>query len=121
MLKVDFMNHKLRLAKGEYGNGRLAIVLLEDGDDMNYIAASISVNIPEARFFREMSGESCENDCFVDHVDGFEYEDVIDWLLENDLIEPLKHFQAFGFAQSGFNNYIAVRFKEDKLALMETI
>lgn len=119
MINVTLKNNNFRLAKGKYGNGRLAIVLLEDGDDMNYIAASISVNIPEARFFREMSGESCENDCFVDHVDGFEYDEVIEWLLENDLIEPLKHFQAFGFAKSGFNNYIAVRFKEDKLKLME--
>ncbi|RIN97165.1 DUF4313 domain-containing protein [Mammaliicoccus sciuri] len=119
MLKVKFMNNEFELVKAKYNNGRLAILLAEEMDGMKMIAESISVNIPEARFFREMSGEDCENDCFVDHVDGFEYDEVIEWLLENDLIEPLKHFQAFGFAKSGFNNYIAVRFKEDKLKLME--
>lgn len=106
MINVTLKNNNFRLAKGKYGNGRLAIVLFDDNDNMNSITGTISVNIPEARFMQEMVGDSCSNDVYINHIDGIEY---------NELIEPLDYYDQYGHTQSGFNTYIAVRFREDKL------
>lgn len=36
--------------------------------NMNSIAGTISVNIPEARFMQEMVGDSCSNDVYINHT-----------------------------------------------------
>ncbi len=119
MLKVNFMNNEFELVKAKYNNGRLAILLAEEMDGMKMIAESITVNIPEGRFMKEMFGDSCSNDAFVNHIDILNNDDIIEWLKENELIEELNRIDEYGYTKSGFSTYVGVRFKEDKLKLME--
>lgn len=116
MLKVNFNNLNVELVKGEYPNGRIAIAMYDPKH--NERISDLTVNIPEAMFFGEMIGQENSYEALVNHIDGFDYSFILDWLKDNKLIELNV---IVGEIQSGFNFYKGVEFKSDIVNEMRSI
>lgn len=122
MLKINFKGKLYQVFKSSYLNERIAIIFKEEENNEEYInSLSLTINIPEAHFMSEMYGEYNEYDAFINHIDGIPYFDIFDWLEENELIEKMNTIDEYGYIKSGFNKYAAVRFKKEKVRLMEEI
>ncbi|KKI64770.1 DUF4313 domain-containing protein [Staphylococcus cohnii] len=116
MVKKEFGNLNVELVKGNYVNNRLAINMLET--DTQNMVGSLTVNIPEAMFFGETTGDENSNEALVNHIDGFNYDYILQWLEDNNLIE-INSF--VGEIKNGFNFYKGVKFKSDIVKNMRTI
>mgnify|MGYP001940355511 CR=1 FL=1 len=116
MKKLNFDKYNVELVKGNYTNGRLAINMLETGTQN--MMGSLTVNIPEAMFYGETLGESECYEALINHIDGFHYDFILEWLEENNLI----NVNAFvGEVQSGFNFYKGVDFKSNVVSNMRSL
>lgn len=116
MIKLNFDKYNVELVKDNYTNGRLAINMLETGTQN--MMSSLTVNIPEAMFYGETLGESECYEALINHIDGFDYDFILEWLEENNLI----NVNAFvGEVQSGFNFYKGVEFKSHVIEDMRSI
>lgn len=116
MLIVKLNGVDIELVKGEYTNGRFAVTIIEP-DTKNQLS-TLTVNIPEAMFYGETIGERKSYEALVNHIDGFNYSDILDWINSNNLIETNA---IVGEIKSGFNFYIGVKFKEEIVKEMRSI
>ncbi|MCE5132202.1 DUF4313 domain-containing protein [Staphylococcus saprophyticus] len=116
MMKLNFDKYNVELVKGNYTNGRLAINMLETGTQN--MMGSLTVNIPEAMFFGETTDDENSNEALVNHIDGFNYDYILQWLEDNNLIE---NNSFVGEIQSGFNFYKGVDFKSHVIEDMRSI
>ncbi|WP_342610470.1 hypothetical protein [Staphylococcus hsinchuensis] len=116
MVKKEFGNLNVELVKGNYTNGRLAINMLDCAT--KEIMCSLTVNIPEAMFFGEVLEDTNTNEALVNHIDGFDYVFILQWLEDNNLIEDNTFV---GEIQSGFNFYKGVEFKSNVISNMRSI
>lgn len=109
MLKVKLNDKEVELVKGIYINGRLAIKIIDSNS--KEALADLTVNIPHAMFYNEEI-----NDALINHIDGYNYQELLLWLDDNNLT----YEDAFvGEVKSGFNIYIGVKFKTEALNKME--
>lgn len=116
MLIVKLNGMDVELVKGEYANGRFAVTIIEP--DTKDQLSTLTVNIPEVMFYGETIGEGKSYEALVNHIDGFDYSDVLDWIDYNNLIETNA---IVGEIKSGFNFYIGVKFKKEIVQQMRTI
>jgi hypothetical protein len=116
MILLEFNNNRVELLKGTYENDRLGINMLDCAT--KDIMCSLTVNIPEAMFFGEVLEDTNTNEALVNHIDGFDYDFILQWLEDNDLIEDNTFV---GEIQSGFNFYKGVEFKSNVISNMRSI
>lgn len=116
MLVVKFNNMDVELVKGEYTNGRFAVTMIDPKTEEQL--TNLTVNIPEAMFYGETLGESECYEALINHIDGFNYDFILDWLEENNLINVNA---VVGEVQSGFNFYKGVDFKSNVVSNMRSL
>lgn len=110
MLKVNLNGKEVELVKGKYMNDRLAIEILDSKSKEPL--TDLTVNIPSAMLYNEE-----ENDALINHIDGYNYQELLLWLDDNNLT----YEDAFvGEVKSGFNIYIGVKFRKEALNKMES-
>lgn len=114
MLVVKFNNMDVELVKGEYSNGRFAVTMLDPNTKEQLIM--LTVNIPEARFYGETIGQEECYEALINHIDGYDYIKVLNWLEDTNLIEPNV---IVGEIKSGFNFYLGVKFKNEIVNQMD--
>lgn len=114
MLKVKFNGVDVELLKGEYINGRFAVIIVEPNTKEKL--TTLTVNIPEAMFYGETACDEKSYEALINHIDGFDYSEVLDWIDYNNLIETNA---IVGEIKSGFNFYIGVKFKNEIVNKMD--
>lgn len=116
MLKVKFNGVDVELLKGEYINGRFAVIIVVPNTKEKL--TTLTVNIPEAMFFGETLGDSNCYEALINHIDGFDYISLLNWLDEINITDPEA---IVGEIKSGFNSYKGVKFKNDVVKQMRRI
>lgn len=116
MLIVKFNDMDVELVKGEYSNGRFAVTMIDPKTQEQL--TNLTVNIPEAMFYGETIGESECYEALINHIDGFDYISLLNWLDEINVTEP---DVIVGEIRSGFNSYKGVRFNNDSVNKMRCI
>lgn len=116
MLVFKFNNMDVELVKGEYTNERFAVTMIDPKTEEQL--TNLTVNIPEAMFYGETLGESESYEALINHIDGFNYDFILQWLEDNDLINTNTFV---GEVQSGFNFYKGVKFKTNAVSSMRSL
>ncbi|HDG8789415.1 TPA: hypothetical protein PBT65_001716 [Staphylococcus aureus] len=120
MIKIILNQTEYEIRKGRYNNNRVKLLLInEQKDDL----IDLSRNIESAVFANEMFSEGTGRELFVNHIDGFSYENLLDELEESNLFElnRWEQLDIQGNVKSGFNTYIGIEVKEKVLNEMEII
>jgi len=106
MLKINLFNQELECQKAHYLNGRLAIVLIDP--EFNELYTTLTVNIEAP-----IPGESGK-EAFINHQYREDYNQLIQTIIDAGLTEETP----VGSGISGFNEYVALRFKDTALEQM---
>lgn len=106
MLKINLFNQELECQKACYLNGRLAIVLIDPESNELYTTLTVNIDAP-------IPGESGK-EAFINHQYGENYKQLIQSIIDADLAEETPVMAGF----SGFNEYLALRFKDAALEQM---
>lgn len=106
MLKVNLFNQELECQKARYLNGRLAIVLIDPESNELYTTLTVNIDTP----IPDESGK----EAFINHQYGENYKQLIQAIIDTGLTEETPVIIGF----SGFNEYIALRFKDEALDQM---
>lgn len=106
MLKINLFNQKLECKKACYLNGRLAIVLIDPESNELYTTLTVNIDAP-------IPGESGK-EAFINHQYGENYKQLIQSIIDADLAEETPVANGV----SGFNEYVALRFKDTALEQM---
>ncbi|MGC9650930.1 hypothetical protein ACO2FA_13150 [Staphylococcus warneri] len=109
MLKIKVNSRYFEIIKDKYLNGRIALYLYNDEEIIN-----LTVNIPEAILLSDMIGNDEVCASILNHIDGYNYVDLIDILDDNDIISSYQN----GEVKSGFNLYKGIVINENRLNKM---
>ncbi|HDJ7625364.1 hypothetical protein BUY43_07605 [Staphylococcus devriesei] len=114
-LRIKLNGRNYEVKKSIYTNGRLKLFLVNDK------LIDLSRNIESAIFANEMFNEVTGRELFVNHIDGFLYEDLLDELELSDLFElnRWEQLDIQGNVKNGFNTYIGIEIKEKVLDKIE--
>ncbi|MBM6202860.1 hypothetical protein H6K86_12075 [Staphylococcus epidermidis] len=108
MLKIKINSRYFEIIKDKYLNGRIALYLYNEGEIVN-----LTVNIPEAILMSDVIGDEV-NSSILNHIDGYNYEELIDVLVESNIITSFQN----GEVQCGFNHYKGIIINDEKLNKM---
>lgn len=106
MLKINLFNQELECQKAHYLNGRLAIVLIDPEFNELYTILTVNIEAP-------IPGESGK-EAFINH----QYEENYNQLIQAIIDAGLTEKTPVANGVSGFNEYIALRFKDTALEQM---
>lgn len=113
MLKVKLNTHEYIATKDHYEDGRLNVILLNKSRDE---MINLTVSLPHSFLLTDIFVPNDNHESsFLNHIDGFDYYDIYDQLLDQDIILN----KNIGEGNSGFNTYKGVLFNEEKIQMME--
>ena len=117
-IKLNGINYEVK--KGLYTNGRLKLLLVND-ETKELI--DLSRNIDGAIFLNDCIGETSGRELFVNHIDGWNYECLLDELECSNLFEfdRWNQLSIQGNVKNNFNTYIGVEIKKEAIKEMEVI
>ncbi|MBX5317022.1 hypothetical protein [Staphylococcus caprae] len=118
MIKITLNQNEYEIRKGRYNNDRVKLLLINgERDDL----IDLSCNIESAVFANEMFNEVTGRELFVNYIDGFSYEDLLDELELSDLFElnRWEQLDIQGNVKNGFNTYIGIEINEKVLDKIE--
>ncbi|AKL93489.1 hypothetical protein AYP1020_p34 (plasmid) [Staphylococcus capitis subsp. capitis] len=117
MVTINLFGTTYEIKKSKYMNERLALILVNDRKE--YVA-TLSQNIEDALLMSEALGESNHTEFFVNHLDFYDYMDVLDELEKTHLFKKADdNLLVKGNVRSGFNTYLLIEIKESILDEME--
>ncbi|WP_347130941.1 hypothetical protein [Staphylococcus capitis] len=117
MVTINLFGTTYEIKKSKYMNERLALILVNDRKE--YVA-TLSQNIEDALLMSEALGESNHTEFFVNHLDFYDYVDVLDELEKTNLFRKENDDLLIkGNVRSGFNTYLLIEIKESILDEME--
>lgn len=111
MLKIKINSRYFEIIKDNYLNGRIALYLYNEEEIVN-----LTVNIPEAILMSDVIGDEV-NSSILNHIDGYNYVDLIEILDDNDIISSYQN----GEVQCGFNHYKGIIISDAKLNKMRDL
>lgn len=118
MITINLFGAEYEIKKSRYMNNRLALILINEDDEM----ISLSQNIPDALLMSEMLGEDNHTEFFVNHIDFYDYQDVLKELEKSNLfVNGDSGLLVSGNMKSGFNTYILIEVKESIIDKMEEL
>lgn len=120
MVDINLNGINYEVKKGIYTNGRLKLLLVND--ESNELI-DLSRNIDNAIFLNDSIGETSGRELFINHIDGWNYERLLDELECSNLFEVDRWNQLSiqGNVKSKFNIYIGIEIKEETIKEMEVI
>lgn len=117
MLKVNLFGKELECQKAKYqDNNRLAIILV-DPEETKEIYTFLTVNLSDALLFGELTGVKNNYEAFIDHQPGVNYQQFIQDLINTGIVDD----EVVAEGHSGFNHYVALRFKEEYVNQMDEL
>ena len=107
MLKVNLFGKELECQKAKYqDNDRLAVILVDPETKEPY--TFITVNLPDALLLGELVDVENNYEAFIDHQPNENYQQFVQDLINTDIVDD----EVVAEAGSGFNHYVAFRFKD---------
>lgn len=117
-IKLNGINYEVK--RGIYSNGRLKLLLVND-ESKELI--DLSRNIDDAVFLNDSIGETSGRELFVNHIDGWNYERLLNELECSNLFEfdRWNQLSIQGNVKNNFNIHIGVEIKKETIKEMEVI
>jgi hypothetical protein len=119
MIDIKLNGNHYEVKKGAYTNGRLKLLLVNSNELID-----LSRNIDGAIFLNDCIGETSGRELFVNHIDGWNYECLLDELECSNLFEfdRWNQLSIQGNVKNNFNTYIGVEIKrKEAIKEMEVI
>ena len=114
MLKINLFGKELECQKAKYqDNNRLAVILVDPKTKELY--TFITINLPDALLFGELVDIENNYESFIDHQPGKNYQQFIQELINTNIVDD----EVVSEGHSGFNHYIALRFKDECVNQMD--
>lgn len=107
MLKVNLFGKELECQKAKYqDNDRLAVILVDPVTKEPY--TFITVNLSDALLLGELVDVENNYEAFIDHQPGENYQQFVQDLVNTGIVDD----EVVAEGHSGFNHYVALRFKD---------
>lgn len=114
MLKVNLFGKELECQKDKYkDNDRLAVILVDPETKEPY--TFITVNLSDASLLGEVIDDENSYEAFINHQPNEIYQQFIQDLVNTGIV----YDQVVAEAGSGFNHYVALKFKSEYIDQME--
>lgn len=113
MLKVNLFGKELECQKAKYqDNDRLAVILVDPETKEPY--TFVTVNLPDALLLGELVDVENNYEAFIDHQPNENYQQFVQDLVNTGIVDD----EVVAEGHSGFNHYVALRFKDDYVEKM---
>lgn len=114
MLKINLFGKELECQKAKYqDNDRLAVILVDP--ETKELYTFITVNLSDTLLLGEIVDKENNFEAFIDHQPGENYHQFVQDLINTGIVDD----EVVAEGHSGFNHYVALKFKSEYVEQME--